>query len=121
MLPINPSGHQLAHRFLRTSGTVKHSVNIIGAVITYNTRPFQFSGNANEIPDSSSFSSCSTNVSALFFLASKNLLLLYHVINSSLLIWPSLLASHILRAFSTSPALGGLVGSPALAAIKFCN
>merc|ERR1719464_210235 len=83
MLEMNEKAHHDCHRFLRTSGHVKYSEYIMGAEITYITRPFQFSGKANEMPSSSSFSCSSTNVSRRCFDCSKNLDDLYHAINSA--------------------------------------
>merc|ERR1719361_1920808 len=57
MLDTNEKAHHDCHHFLRTSGTVKYSEYIMGADITYITRPFQFSGKVKSMPSlSSSFS-----------------------------------------------------------------
>mmetsp|Transcript_19207 Transcript_19207/g.30427 ORF Transcript_19207/g.30427 Transcript_19207/m.30427 type:complete len:202 (-) Transcript_19207:1080-1685(-) len=107
MLIKKPIGQHFLHLRLRTSGTVKYSVYMMGAEMMYITLPFQFSGNAKLMPSSSSLFSSSISVFARSFCFSKNLDDLYQFINSSLLIWPSLFASRIFRAFSTSSASAG--------------
>merc|ERR1719242_418810 len=87
MLDTNEKAHHDCHRFLRTSGTVKYSEYIMGADITYITRPFKFSGKVKSMPSLSSsfsFSDASTRVSRRCFDCSKNLDDLYHAINSAL-------------------------------------